>query len=33
MIFNKKYEELALIGNGGFGSVYKVRNISNNKMY
>jgi hypothetical protein len=32
MIFNKKYEELALIGSGRFGGVYKVRNIINNKM-
>jgi hypothetical protein len=32
MIFNGKYEEIFLIGNGGFGSVYKVRNIENNKM-
>jgi hypothetical protein len=32
MIFNGKYEEIALIGNGGFSSIYKVRNIDNNNM-
>jgi hypothetical protein len=32
MIFNEKYEKIALIGKGRFGSVYKVRNINNNKM-
>lgn len=32
MIFNEKYEEIAIIGNGGFSTVYKVRNITNDKM-
>jgi len=31
-MFNEKFEEIALIGKGGFGFVYKVRNIINNKM-
>jgi hypothetical protein len=33
MIFNGIYKEIALIGKGGFGYVYKVRCIKDNKMY
>ncbi len=32
MKFNEKYEDIDTIGKGGFSSVYKVRNINNNKM-
>jgi len=32
MIFNGKYEDIEIIGEGGFSNVYKVRCIKSYKM-
>jgi translation initiation factor 2-alpha kinase 4 len=31
--YESQYEELQLLGSGGFGSVFKVRNIKEKKLY